>query len=299
MRMAMVGLTLLLLFPGWGGAHPQAEPAQQTVKSRGTVPSKDSKKPKQEAESAESAAIRGLVEEMRVQEQIETKNRQSETYRANQDIDIQWKLVRYTKWLALVGGLQFLALAGTAYIVCLQRNLMQVHAGHLKKLAIAAKRNASAAWANAEAIKESVVLQKTVKRQWVEFKDWRIESHKSYDTDEITLTIFFAIVNPTDMPLTLRFIELFKTGRTETVPLEYVLHPRAERQTDFGVIVRREDLLMYLSNQWVIHVFGRISFVDNFGDKRHTMLGEVCLGGKDNWSFSPFENWTPSDEWDE
>ncbi len=83
------------------------------------------------------------------------------TAKNSDDIETQRKLVAFTKWLAVVGGLQFLALTVQAIVfwrtlnqVKAQANLMRVHAEHLENLVGAAKANAEAARDNATAAKD-------------------------------------------------------------------------------------------------------------------------------------------------
>lgn len=93
---------------------------------------------------------------------------------SSEDIEIQRKLAKFTKYLVWVGGLQFVALILQAVVfyftlkkIGTQAEIMQTHADHLDKLAKAARDNATAALLNAQAASKSVDAIIRSERAWV------------------------------------------------------------------------------------------------------------------------------------
>lgn len=79
--------------------------------------------------------------------QTQPKNSNSSAHDANED-----RLVTFTKWLVIVGGLQFLALIGQAIVFFRQASIMEQHKVSLEQLARAASDNAKAAKQSADAL---------------------------------------------------------------------------------------------------------------------------------------------------
>jgi len=151
----------------------------------------------------------------------------------------------------------------------------------------------------ARAAADSVELQKTLKRQWLDLENWRIKGEGLPSDKKITLAVIFDVVNATDMPLTLKIAELFTTGQRCFSTLEYVLAPKGKYSLDFPIEFRGEQIALYFSNNLVINVFGFLSYIDAFGERKKQRMGQVCLGGPDGFTFSPFVNWLPSEEEEE
>jgi len=121
----------------------QIQPKQGVVKAKDSLTRQETRQAEQDQKEA-ARAIQDLVGQMRVEQQRETENRQAQQNRNDYENEIQRKLANYTLLLAGIGFLQFLVLAGTGYVMYLQRNLMGEHATHLHDLAGAARNNLSA-----------------------------------------------------------------------------------------------------------------------------------------------------------
>jgi hypothetical protein len=134
-----LGIIVLVLIAGAIYAD-QIQPRQGVIKSSDSLASQETKQTQQDQREA-TRAIQDLVGLMRVEQQHDAENRQTQQNRDAYEDEIQRKLANYTLLLAIVGFLQFLVLAGTGYVVYLQRNLMGQHAAHLHDLAEAARNN--------------------------------------------------------------------------------------------------------------------------------------------------------------
>ena len=171
-RLFLINVAALIISVGALSAN-QGHQKPGIAGTSGAPANQYSEKPQQNQESAESKAIRSLAEEMKIQEQRELEDFRARESHAGRDSDIQRKLVKYTRLLALVGALQFIVLALTCLVIYKQVILMGEHATHFKNLAgftdknaIAAKANADAALATAKAVEDSVETAIKSERAW-------------------------------------------------------------------------------------------------------------------------------------
>jgi hypothetical protein len=194
-----------------------------------------------------------------------------------------------------------LVIVGLLQLVVLYRQskLMGTHADHLKNLATAANSNASAAWANAEGIKESVKAQKAIERQWVTFENWAIRGENPVIGRQANIFLSFKVVNPTKTQLRLRHVEVFINGDKKISSPNIMLTPQYPYSAQFELTVSEHDTIAYVGNSARLHIFGNIAFVDHFGDRQNQIFGEVCSGGINGFHFSQFEGWVGTDENDE
>ena len=139
----------------------------------GTVAAQDS--PKQ------SQAVGQVASQNTGQSSIHSSDAQ--TIKGSEDLELQRKLAKFTKWLVIVGAFQFVALIVQAIAfwytlgaIRTQANLMGVHAGHLNNLATAAKNNAEAASLNAESVMNS-------ERAWLVMQPdtFKLEPSRKFD----------------------------------------------------------------------------------------------------------------------
>ena len=171
------------------------------------------------------------------------------------------------------------AVIGIVVAVCTLRNIGK----QTRATVIAAKatqRSARATQISAEATRDSVELQKTLKRQWVNLEKWNI-SGENIQSGKSTTTIrlFFDVVNPTDMPLTLKHIEIFKDGGTKILSPNKPLAPTKSHSVYFEINLSEQETACYFNNWLRLHIFGTIAFRDNFGERRNQIFGHVCAGG--------------------
>ncbi len=92
----------------------------------------------------------------------------------NQEIAIERKLVTYTKWLVVVGAIQFAALVGQAVVF----------------------------FFTLRTISHQTKLQGIALRQWVDIEKWRATPSWKED-GTIMLNVQFHVINPTNLPFTL------------------------------------------------------------------------------------------------
>src|SRR5258708_10541068 len=167
--MTVVGhftLLVILLAAAVGTAAAQGTPKQGTSTEKSSLKSGRAKQPDQSHETVEKVPPTADKPAANL----------TDTHAANssEDKETQRKLVEFTKWLAIVGGLQLLALIVQAIVfwrtldqVKAQANLMRVHADHLENLVAAGQANAEAARNNAIATKDSASALINSERAWV------------------------------------------------------------------------------------------------------------------------------------
>jgi hypothetical protein len=186
-------------------------------------------------------------------------------------------------WLVLAALLTF-------YMIYRQAKEMGKATEEMQKSTAAVEKQAAILERQTKAVEDSVALQKTLKQQWLETENW--QAYRNNGGTEILVS--FRIINPTDMPLTLRVIEIYQMGRNETFTLQHILAPDGNRPFDFAVPIREKELRSYSEDKLVLRIFGNVSFVDNFGDWREQRIGHVATGGISGFVFTQFEGWLPS-----
>jgi hypothetical protein len=98
----------------------QRQPEKGIIQTDSSANTDKAAIPKHNQQSAESEAIQGLIRQMQVEQEQKAKEREAQENRANQDIGIQGKLVKYTRDLVYVSGLQALVLLLTVIVIYLQ-----------------------------------------------------------------------------------------------------------------------------------------------------------------------------------
>jgi hypothetical protein len=161
-----LALLVILLAAAVGTTTAQGTPKQGITKEKSSLKTDKAKQADQSHETAEKVPPTADKPCANLSD--------THTARSSQDIETQRKLVDFTMLLAIVGGLQFLALIVQAIVfwrtlnqVKAQANLMRVHAEHLENLVAAAKANAEAARDNAIAAKESASALINSERAWI------------------------------------------------------------------------------------------------------------------------------------
>jgi hypothetical protein len=149
-----------------------------------------------------------------------------------------------------------------------------------------------------KAVQDSITLQKTLKRQWLNLEDWRILGEKTQTGERTLISLSFKVVNPTDMELKLRGIELLLLGENQYLTPNLPLAPTKSYSAIFHIKLSKHETENYFRNSVKLRFFGILHFKDNFGDKIDPMFGEYCDGGVDGFEFRAFDDWM-SDEEDE
>jgi hypothetical protein len=150
-----------------GAVAAQGSPKQGVTEQKRSLKPEETKQPDQNHKSSSDVVPP-------IAEQPSAHVPGTQAAQSSEDIEIQRRLVEFTKWLAIVGALQFLALIVQAVVfwrtlraVRTQVDLMGVHAKHLENLAIAATNNAVSAKENAEAAKLNAEAFITESRPWL------------------------------------------------------------------------------------------------------------------------------------
>jgi hypothetical protein len=94
-----------------------APPPKRIVKSGGSSDTQISKRKENEQQSNENTAIQKLVEEVVRIRQMSENDGRDKNNREQENIEIQWKLIKYTGWLVAVGFLQDVALVITLFLI--------------------------------------------------------------------------------------------------------------------------------------------------------------------------------------
>jgi hypothetical protein len=150
----------------------------------------------------------------------------------------------------------------------------------------------------AEATRDSVRIQQTINRQWLNLDKWNSSGVAKFG-DRSRIGLSFDVVNPTDMPLQLKHIEIFNADGNKVFSPNKRLAPTKSHPVLFDIKLSESDITAYSTNWLRLHIFGTIAFMDNFGDRRNQLFGCVCAGGINGLQFNDFEGWLNDDEEDE
>jgi len=225
-----------LLFPGIllaatiGIVASQGLPKQRPTGQQRTSEVKENKQPEQNRQAPN-------IEPLNT-DHTGTHSSDIQTPKPSEDLEIQRKLAKFTKWLVIVGALQFAALIIQAIAfwytlgaVRSQANLMGIHAEHLDKLAAAAKENAEAARLSAQAVINS-------ERPWITV---------TVDRDpEVTNRFFYRITNKGRTPASV--ISAFSERRIVELPDNLPIPP-----TYSSPMYSPVDDLIVADGVWIDH----------------------------------------------
>jgi hypothetical protein len=96
-------------------SHGAGQPEKRSAEGDSATNTEKVAVSKQNQQSAEKEAIERLICETQVQQQ-----QNAQESHTKQEVAIEWKLVKYTKWLVIVGGLQALILLLTVAVIHIQ-----------------------------------------------------------------------------------------------------------------------------------------------------------------------------------
>ncbi len=125
------------------------------------------------------------------------------------------------------------------------------------------ERQTGAIEKSAEAAENSIKLQETALRQWVDIKEWRSIPWIPVGTEEWNLHIQFDVVNPTDKPLTLNGV-FIKIGEEEkTIIRKNLIPPEKWHPVVMSVKITEEQALKWEDlKELIFLVNGYIEFED-------------------------------------
>jgi hypothetical protein len=157
-------------------------------------------------------------------------------------------------------------------------------AGHLAHIAeLERERNEHLAQiaANAE---RSIRLQEIVQQQWLVIDGWRREGFSSRETNPPHFTIAADISNPTDLPLTIKFITVkMPGGPSADYEVGNVLPPHGDAiKFTYSHPVKPEWLSGYEKYSLPIILEGVVTYVDCFQNERIQRFRRGCILGPVN-----------------
>jgi hypothetical protein len=101
------------------GPTPQGtrHPEKRVIQGNGTSNTDNAAKAARDEQNANNQALRTVRDDViRIEQEIQAQKLQATASNASEEISVQRKLARYTKWLVFVGGLQFVALVAQAFL---------------------------------------------------------------------------------------------------------------------------------------------------------------------------------------
>jgi hypothetical protein len=164
--------------------------------------------------------------------------------------------------------------------------------------AIETRKAAVATQISAEAMRDSVRLQKILGRQWVVLENWSLSREMSHDGWAKSAILSFNVINATDAPLRLKRIEMFVMHGTEGPKPNVLLAPKKPYYASFVIRLSESEIAEYEKTSLRLGFHGQVIFIDKFGDRQSYYWGVVCRGGVKGFRFFESENWL-SDEDDE
>lgn len=116
------------------------------------------------------------------------------------------------------------------------------------------------------AMRDSIELQKAGLNQWIEIDDWQggDDIWKPDSTEPDHLMFQFAIVNPTDFPMTLKAVRWKIGGQEESFTPNCTLPPKGRHPTIASYDLTPEELLRYAEKKSALEleVDGSVDFED-------------------------------------
>lgn len=213
---------------------------------------------------------------------------------ADADHPILYAALRKPEWYLVV--LAFL----TLYVINKQAREMARATKEMKKSTAAVERQASILERQTKAVEDSVELQKTLKRQWVNLENWKLKGEQANraNVKSIFVGISFNVTNPTDMLLQLRHVEIFELEGNQVQSPNIPLSPTEPYPAFFQIKLTERDTSEYFSDSLRLVIFGNIDFKDNFGEKRSQAFGYICMGGITGTRFRQYDRWLNDDDED-
>jgi uncharacterized protein (UPF0333 family) len=134
-----------------------------------------------------------------------------------------------------------------------------------------------AAARSAKAAEDSVKLQQSAQRQWVNLEKWNVSK---VNTSRTLLAITFEIVNPTKVPLTLHYV-ITKTAdrKTNTSIPASLLTPQNPRVSGAAYDVTEKQMDLFDQSKLVFQIECVVLFADAFGKHWEQIFGRLLQGG--------------------
>jgi hypothetical protein len=189
----------------------------------------------------------------------------------------------------------------TLYVINKQAREMARATNEMKRSTAAVEKQADILERQTRAVENSVELQKTLKRQWVNLENWKLKGEQvnRANVKSIFVGISFDVTNPTDMLLQLRHVEIFALEGNQVKSPNIPLSPTEPYLAFFQIKLNERETSEYFSDSLRLLIFGNIDFKDNFGEKRSQAFGYICMGGITGTGFRQYDRWLTNDDEDE
>ena len=138
---------------------------------------------------------------------------------------------------------------------------------------------------SAKAAEDNIKLQEAAQRQWVNLEKWQAQP---VNTSRILLGIFFDIVNPTKVPLTLHYVTT-KTadGNTNRSILERLLTPGNPYVHGATYEITENQMELFEQNKLVLRIECVVLFADAFGKHWEQTFVRLLRGGGGGLGITP------------
>jgi hypothetical protein len=186
----------------------------------------------------------------------------------------------------------------TLFVVYRQAKEMGKATQEMKRSTTAVEKQADILERQTKAVEDSVELQKTLKRQWVNLENWKLKGEQVHraNVKSIFVGISFDVTNPTDMLLQLRHVEIFALEGNQVQSPNIPLSPTEPYPAFFQIKLTERDTSEYFTDSLKLQIFGNIDFKDNFGKKRSQAFGYICIGGITGTRFRQYDRWLNDDD---
>jgi hypothetical protein len=162
--------------------------------------------------------------------------------------------------------------------------------------AVETKRATKAIEEQTVAVRDTVLLQKTLKRQWLNLENWNITGERNQTGERTLISLSFIIINPTDMELEFKGVEVMTLEGSQGLTPNMRLAPNKHYSALFHIKLSKEQTTGYFNNSLLLHIMGILYFKDNFGDNIQRVFGEDCIGGESGFDYRPFDRWLSNEE---
>jgi hypothetical protein len=139
---------------------------------------------------------------------------------------------------------------------------------------------------------ESVKLQETALRQWVDIASWSIRREIREDGRKM-LYIAFDIVNHTKLPVTLESVTISVGGDRLDSKAKNALNPDNNFRVDTFILLSEDQDAHYLGNRLILPVRGDVAFIDVLTKCRHHPFGGLLVCNRQGVEFVHQETMVP------
>src|SRR5271156_71068 len=154
----------------------------------------------------------------------------------------------------------FLAALATLVVIGKQAREMAKATEEMKKSTAAVERQANILERQTKAVEDSVSLQKTLKKQWVNLENWAIKGEQTPSNKRTPISLTFNVANPTDMLLELKHIEIYLLEGNQISTPNKPLAPGKSHFVFFEISLSERDTHEYFNGFLRLTVIGSVGF---------------------------------------